>query len=332
MIPGVALCIVASAFAISFEQLEAWAVGAAYVDALVLAMLVGIGCRAFLGLRPAWLPGLEFCAKTCLEIAVALLGLSISVKTLAALNLTLFAGVLAVVVCSLLIGYAIGRSLGLSIPVAILIASGNSICGNSAIVAVASALNARPDDVGLAIVATAVVGLIPVLMLPAFGAAAHLSSAQYGAVAGLAVYAVPQVISVSAPLGLASLQIATLVKMTRVVTLSPLVMFLSMRNSSDRNRNIKSSTLTIVGTIPWFIFGFVFMGAARVLNLVPAIVVEPALSVAKMLTMLSMAGLGFHIDLNKLDVSPTSVLATASLAAAALCGISVAFVYLLNLG
>ena len=332
VMPGVVLCTTISVSAIALEQFETWAFGAVYVDALVLTMLVGIASRSFLGIRSSLLPGLQFCAKTCLEVAVMLLGLSISVETLGALNPTLFSGVLAVVACSLLISYVIGRKLGLSGPVAILIASGNSICGNSAIIAVASALKARPDDVGLAIVATAVVGLIPVLVLPALGAAAHLNSAEYGAVAGLAIYAVPQVISVSAPLGLASLQTATLVKMTRVVTLSPLVMYLSIRHSSHPRWNTTATTLTVLRSIPWFIVGFCFVGAMRLLNIVPDDIVEPALSLANILTMLSMAGLGFGIDLNKLEVSPTSVLATASLAAAALCAISIAFVYLLDLG
>ena len=78
---------------------------------------------------------------------------------------------------------------------ALLVACGNAICGNSAIAAVAPVIGADSKDVVAAIAFTAVLGVLMVLGLPLFIPLAGLSEHQYGTLAGLTVYAVPQVLA-----------------------------------------------------------------------------------------------------------------------------------------
>src|SRR3546814_8154148 len=102
-----------------------------------------------------------------------------------------------------------------------LIACGNAICGNSAIAAVAPVIDAESDDVAAAIGFTAVLGVVVVLAMPGLAALAGFEGAKAGALAGLTVYAVPQVLAAAAPMGPAAVQMGTLVKLTRVLTLGP---------------------------------------------------------------------------------------------------------------
>src|SRR4029079_16592294 len=125
------------------------------------------------------------------------------------------------------LSFSIGRLLGLSKRLAILVACGNSICGNSAIAAVASVIDADGDDVASSIAFTAVLGVIVVLALPLIGAMFGMTLVGYGALAGLTVYAVPQVIAATAPVGAKAVQIGTLVKLVRVLMLGPVCVLLS---------------------------------------------------------------------------------------------------------
>ena len=111
---------------------------------------------------------------------------------------------------------------------AILIACGNSICGNSAIAAVAPVIGAHSDDVAASISFTAVLGVIVVLTLPLLVPVLQLSLTQYGVLAGLTVYAVPQVLAATLPIGALSNQVGTVVKLVRVLMLGPVVLGLSL--------------------------------------------------------------------------------------------------------
>jgi uncharacterized membrane protein YadS len=93
------------------------------------------------------------------------------------------------------------RLLGLPQRMSILVACGNSICGNSAIAAVAPVIGADGDDIACSISFTAVLGVIVVLTLPLLVPILHLSLTQYGVLAGLTVYAVPQVLAATLPIG-----------------------------------------------------------------------------------------------------------------------------------
>jgi uncharacterized membrane protein YadS len=108
----------------------------------------------------------------------------------------------------------------------VLVACGNSICGNSAIAAVAPVIGADGEDVAASIAFTAVLGVVVVLLLPFLAPLLHLSGLQYGVLAGLTVYAVPQVLAATAPLGMVAVQMGTLVKLVRVLMLGPVVLVL----------------------------------------------------------------------------------------------------------
>ena len=106
---------------------------------------------------------------------------------------------------------------------AALVAIGNSICGNSAIAALAPVIGAEKKDVASAIGLTAVIGVLLVLGLPMLIAPFMLSNYQYGVLAGMSVYAVPQVVAAAFPVSELSGNVATLVNLTRVLLLGPAV-------------------------------------------------------------------------------------------------------------
>jgi uncharacterized integral membrane protein (TIGR00698 family) len=235
-----------------------------------------------------------------LEIAVVLLGASISAATVLALGPAMLIGIACVVSLAIGSSFFICRSLGLPQRMAILIACGNSICGNSAIAAVAPIIGADSDDVASSIAFTAVLGVAVVLGLPLLVPILHLSLEQYGALAGLTVYAVPQVLAATLPIGELSNQVGTVVKLVRVLMLGPVVLGLSLiagkLSADDGDHRPKSKKAGLHELVPWFIIGFLFVAAARSLGLIPEPLLAPLKSTAAILTTVSMAALGLGVD------------------------------------
>jgi uncharacterized integral membrane protein (TIGR00698 family) len=298
------------------QRVEEQIFGRPYVEALVLALLLGVVISALWNYPASLKPGIQLASRELLEIAVCLIGVAIDTALLRRAGVGLFAGVVAIVVASLGITYAVGRAAGLPARLSVLLAAGNSICGNSAIAAVAPVIGADADDVGSAISFTAVLGVIVVLVLPLLVPLLHLSDARYGVIAGMTVYAVPQVLAATLPVSAAAGAMATLVKLTRVLLLGPLVVAMSL--VSHRKAAASRSQM-----IPWFIIGFVIFAVARSAGVFSADAIDRIRQVATWLTIIAMAGLGLAVDIRALRQSSGRIIGVVCVSLAALCVMSV---------
>lgn len=338
-LPGLVLCAAISAAAVGLEHLEAAWVGRAWVEALVIAILAGAAVRTAWTPGPAWKPGIRLSAKFLLEVAVVLLGATLSAQALAAAGPALLAGIVAVVALALAASYGLGRLLGLNWRMAVLIACGNSICGNSAIAAVAPIIRADGDDVAGSIAFTAVLGVGVVLILPLAGSALALSHEAYGILSGLTVYAVPQVVAATLPVSALSAEVGTLVKLTRVLMLGPVVLALSLialrpwaANEARPDRLGAARWPKLRHLIPWFITGFLLLAAARSVGLIPEDALAPARQVSGWLMILSMAALGLGVDIRSVARSGPRVTVVVILSLLVLALISLLLIRLLGIG
>lgn len=321
--PGLVLAVLVAAAGalVAFGQAQLF--GGVWVDGLVAAILLGAILRTATGLSARLEPGIRFASKTLLELAIVCLGASISLQVLATTGAPLILAIVLVVLLSLPISYALSRLFGLGDSMATLVACGNSICGNSAIMAAAPAIGASAAEVASSIAFTAALGVLVVVFLPLLQGLAGLSEWQYGVVAGLSVYAVPQVLAATLPVGAASAQIGILVKLVRVMMLGPVILGLSLLHGRKSGRKLRWSS-----AIPWFVLGFFVLVALRSADVLPPPAVETLGAGASVLTLVSMAGLGLSVDLRTVLASGGRVLAagTASILALVLLGITAALV------
>jgi uncharacterized integral membrane protein (TIGR00698 family) len=343
VLPGLCLCVAVTVAAETLQGLEARFLSRTWLESVVLAILLGAAIRTCWAPAARWRSGIEFSAKLLLEIAVVLLGASVSAATLLAAGPALLLGVAAVVSGVIAISYGLGRRLGLPRRMAMLVACGNSICGNSAIVAVAAVIGADGEDVAASIAFTAVLGVLVVLGLPLLAAFLHLTSLEFGALAGLTVYAVPQVLAATAPAGAVALQFGTLVKLVRVLMLGPVCLTLSwlghgLREEPDeglpqvaaRERQ-RPDKLAIHELVPWFIIGFLVMVGARSAGAIPRVALAPLSGVAGGLTVVSMAALGLGTDVRAVARAGGRVALAVTLSLLLLGLISLGLVRLLHL-
>ena len=217
VVPGVLVAAAVALASIAIAGVETRLFGSPVIEALVVALLVGMIVRLVWQPSQQFEPGLRLAGKQVLELSVAILGISVDLPLLLRAGPSLGIAIVSIVALGLVSGLLIARGLGLGRRLGILVATGNAICGNSAIAAVAPVIGADADDVASSIAFTAILGVIVVLGLPLLVAPLHLTNYQYGVLAGLSVYAVPQVLAAAFPVSTLSGQVATLVKLVRVL-------------------------------------------------------------------------------------------------------------------
>ncbi|MBN2740687.1 MAG: putative sulfate exporter family transporter [Rhodobacteraceae bacterium] len=319
--PGVMLSAGVGALAVLGGWAEHALFGAEWLEPLVLAILFGAALRTLWAPSAQFSAGIRFSAKTILEIAIVLLGASVSAQTLLAVGPELLVGIVAVVALVVPGSYLLGRALGLPARMALLIACGNGICGNSAIAAVAPVIEADSDDVSASIAFTAVLGVAVVLGLPFLGQVLSMPAFHYGILSGLTVYAVPQVLAAAAPMGATAIQIGTLVKLVRVLMLGPITVVLSLLAAglpAEGRRVRDTSDLAQPSTRkhflpPLFILGFLAMIALRSFGAIPQIALAPMEQAASIFTVIAMAALGLGVDARAVAAAGPRVIATVTL-------------------
>ena len=325
--PGLLLAGALALLATALAAGEGAVIGQTLIEPLVLALLLGVVARNLPRSPARFGPGTAFAAKQLLEVGVALLGAAVDLRQMFAAGPALAALVLAGVAGGLAVSYGAGRLLGLTSTLAVLVAVGNSICGNSAIAAVAPVIRAEKKDVASAIGLTAVLGVCLVLLLPISLTLFALSSYQYGVLAGMSVYAVPQVIAAAFPVSQLAGEVATLVKLMRVMLLGPVVLLFALlyRGGAGAERSWKTY-------LPPFVVVFLALAALRSLGILPGALAVPAQDASRALTTVAMAGLGFGVDLAAVRKVGPRVGAAVIISLAFMIGLALTLIRALAIG
>ena len=296
--PGLLLTAAVAGGAFSVEWVEQAVGGRSWLGPLVWAILLGTAVRTFWRPSERFDSGIDCAARTLLELAIVLMGASLSANAMAAIEMPLLLAIVTTVAAAIAMSFAIGCLLGLPPKMAMLVACGNAICGNSAIAAVAPVIKADSEDVATSIAFTAVLGIGVVIALPLLATILSLTPVSAGILAGLTVYAVPQVVAAAGSLGSAAVQVGTLVKLARVLMLGPVVAILSLVMAKRKPGEAASmGRRQLLHLVPPFILAFLVLAALNALALVPAQLHQPAHHASNVLTVIAMAGLGLGVDL-----------------------------------
>jgi uncharacterized integral membrane protein (TIGR00698 family) len=266
---------------------------------LVAAVLVGaIAVNARL-LPAAAAPGTEFAARRLLRVGVILLGFQLPVGRLLHLGSKGLAVVLAVVVCTFFGTQLLGRLLRVKPALSLLVATGFSICGASAIAAMRGVVpEADEEEVAYSIALVTLCGTLAIGVLPLLRGPLGLDEVAFGSWSGASVHDVAQVVATASTAGSAALSAAIVVKLSRVVLLGPLVagvtVYRRIEGRHDPNRAERPPL------VPLFVAGFLAAVAVRSVGVLPGGALD-ALRIAETLALAAaLVGLGAAVRIEKL--------------------------------
>lgn len=224
ILPGFLLSLVIALIAKGLESL----LPLPLIGASVIALFIGMGIHQIKKPSANIKTGLTFTSKKVLKFAIILLGASLSIQMI--LLVGRFS--LTVMVFTLLTcfggGYFVGRWLGLDWKLSNLISAGTGICGGSAIAAIAPVIEAEDRDIAYAMSATFLFDMAMILLFPAMGHMLGLSDMAYGLWAGTAVNDTSSVVAAGYAYSEAAGDFATMVKLTRTLSIIPTVVIFSL--------------------------------------------------------------------------------------------------------
>jgi len=243
------------------------------ISPLVAALVLGVIIGNIISIPKIFVPGQKFAAKKVLRFGIVLLGSQLALKQVVDLGGRELIVVVGVVALTFLGTLWLGPRLGVSKSLSLLIATGFSICGASAVAAMDGVVEADEEEVTYAIALVTLCGSLAIVLLPLLRNILGLSDPQlFGSWVGASVHDVAQVIATSSTGGDSAVQSATVVKLSRVVLLAPLVACVSIwvhRSSSGLVAKTKKTDKKHVSVVPLFVVGFLVMIAVRTTGVIP---------------------------------------------------------------
>ncbi|MGG7508718.1 YeiH family protein [Plantibacter sp. YIM 135249] len=190
---------------------------------VLLGMIVG-QIPAFQSLAGGALkPGLGISSKRFMRLGIVLLGLKLSLVDIAGLGWVTLGTTVAIVVITFFVTLWFGQRIGLTGPQPLLIATGFSICGASAIGAMSGVVRAKDEDQATPVALVTLCGTLAIFILPALRGPLGLTDDEFGHWVGASVHDVGQVVATAQIAGTSALAVAVVVKLTRVLMLAPMV-------------------------------------------------------------------------------------------------------------
>ncbi|WP_410770482.1 YeiH family protein [Fontibacillus sp. BL9] len=281
---------------------------------LVIAMILGMVWRAIFGVPAPAVSGITFSSKKLLRFGIILLGMRLNLGDMVQAGPRVLMIALIHITVTLVVVYGIASLLKVDSKLSMLTACGTAICGAAAVVAIAPQVEAGDEETAIGAAIVAILGTIftlaYTLLYPFFG----LTPEGYGVFSGATLHEIAHVIAAAAPGGKEAVDLAVVVKLTRVAMLVPVALLvgawvqrrrrgreamsadslnqpdLSDPSNHNQNRGFRSIP------IPWFILGFLLMSGVNTLGIVPQQLSAYLVEAAYLLIAMAMAGLGLGVD------------------------------------
>ncbi len=269
------------------------------IGAVAMAIILGILTGNLMRPGTSFTAGISFSEKHILAAAIALMGVNLDFTILRELGLRSVLLVIAGVAVTIGAALVLGAALRLDRKFALLLGIGNGVCGSSAIAATEQIVGAREEEVGLSVAIVNALGTAGIFLLPFLAhTVLRLTDLDAGLMIGNTLQAVGQVVAAGFSVSDAAGQTATIIKMTRILMLFPLVfllLFAFAGRGAARNRASGRSARGGRPRVPGFIIGFVLLSLVPTFGLLPDRWVSVLGHASHYALIVAMAGIGLRI-------------------------------------
>ncbi len=248
---------------------------------ILLGLLIGLAL-SFLADVERTAPGLDFSSRYLLQAGIVLLGLQVTFSQVAALGWLGFAGLLLVMVAAFAGAVIAAWAVGEQGETGILAGGATAICGASAALALYGVIGKERLDqarFSVTLVGVAVASAIAMSAYPAIAQMAGMSDTQAGFLIGASVHDAAQAIGGAYSYSDAAGASATVVKLSRVAMLAPMVALVAWWIARSGGRGTGAGGGRIA--FPLFIAGFFVLVVANSFLSFPAEVTSAALTLSK---------------------------------------------------
>ncbi len=201
------------------------------LDSLVISIILGMLVGNLFEKRFFLQSGLNICIRFCLPAGIILYG---SQLTISGSTMFHFAVVPVIFISTFSLTLLFGHLLKIRRPFSLLLATGLSVCGASAIAIVSPLIGAKKEETSISIISIMVIGLIGLIIYPIFGADSGLSNEGMALLTGTTLPMLGQVKVVGSMLGESILQKAVTYKLLRISLLMLLIIWFGLSRREDK--------------------------------------------------------------------------------------------------
>lgn len=272
----------------------------------VFAILIGM-CLAMLIKKTDRLqPGVKYTSKKILQYAVILLGFGMNLSDILAKGKQSLPIIIVTISTSLIISFVIYKTMHMPAKISTLVGVGSCICGGSAIAATAPVIDADDEEIAQSISVIFLFNVIAAIIFPALGTILGLSNEGFGLFAGTAINDTSSVTAAAAAWdqmhGSATLDAATIVKLTRTLAIIPITLVLAMwqMRKAKKGGTQAGGTFSLKKIFPFFILFFVLASVITTVFSLPSSVTAPLKDLSKFFIVMAMGAIGFNTNIVKL--------------------------------
>jgi uncharacterized integral membrane protein (TIGR00698 family) len=272
------------------------------------------------GMPESWASGVNFSARKLLRIAVGFFGLRVSLQEIAQVGLPGLTVSVLVVVSTLAIGTWAGMKLmKLDRDTALLTAAGSAICGAAAVLAFESTLQSEPHKSAMAVGSVVLFGTLSMFLYPLAVHLGwlHLDTLGVGLFFGGTIHEVAQVVGAASNVSPEATHIATIVKMTRVMLLVPVLLVIGMWVNRSRGQADGAKRKL---AIPWFALGFLALVIVNSLHVLPDTATHTLNTLDTFALTMAMTALGIETRIAQIRQAGPRALVTGAILYAWLIG------------
>lgn len=287
----------------------------------LMALLVGLALN-FLNTDKKLLPGLGFASRTLLRIGIVLVGARVTFGQMVELGPIAFIAIVVILAATIVAGVAAARAFGYDAPFGVLAGGAVAICGASAALAIATVLGERrisQAQLTLVLVGISAASSFALFFYPILAHQLRLNDTHAGFMLGASIHDVAQALGAGYAFSEPAGQIATIVKLTRVALLAPVMAVVALA-FPDKSPNKAKTTI-----LPWFVIGFFIFAAIHSTVLLPVAISAWAQNGAAVLLACSVTATGIRAPMGSLlksGLRPMLIIAVSSLTALILAAIT----------
>lgn len=248
--------------------------------------------------------GTKFSESRLLEYSVALLGLTITFNTISHLGFSGFIFVVIMMVSVITFTYFLGKRLGFSDEMTLMIAGGNAVCGSSAIGAIAPAIRASDKEKGQSIVLINLLGTLLMFLLPFLGSLLFngkniINSMLTGGI----LQSVGQVVASASLINSDVTKYAMIFKITRILFLVVVVFsfekIIARKQEKIHLKNANSHSKSRIFSVPWYILLFLAFCTLNTFLKLPLLIGAGSRFFSGWFEIIALAAIGLRLDLKK---------------------------------
>lgn len=301
IIYGILLCI--------FIALPATYLGKIFpiIGAPVIAIFIGMALMPLIKNYKILDSGLRFTTKKILQAAVVLLGFSLSLSTILDNGIESLPIIISTISIALISAFILQKLLKLDVNTATLIGVGSSICGGSAIAATAPVIDATDEEIAKSISVIFLFNILAALIFPTLGKILGMSNFGFGVFAGTAINDTSSVTAAASIwdslYNSNTLEIATVIKLTRTLAIIPIVLGISIyrqKKQNEFNTAEENKKVSIIKLIPKFLILFLLASLIATIIDLPEEFKHDTKFFSKFFITMAMASIGLKTHLIKL--------------------------------